>query len=65
MQKYNNKYSRVVTHHSTDLALPSLAYKIERVCAFSQRYGRIWVAFGLGEYDKNNCGSYTSLVKRA
>jgi hypothetical protein len=41
MQKYNTQYSRVVTHHSTDWALRSLAYKIGRVCAFSTRYGRI------------------------
>lgn len=41
-KKYNTKYSHVVTHRSTDLALPSLAYKIERVCAFSRRYGRIY-----------------------
>lgn len=40
-QKYNTQYSRVVTHHSTDWALRSLAYKIGRVCAFSTRYGRI------------------------
>ena len=41
LQKYNTTYSRVVTHHSTDVALRSLACKIGRVCAFSSRYGRI------------------------
>lgn len=40
-QKYNTTYSRVVTHHSTDVALRSLACKIGRVCAFSSRCGRI------------------------
>lgn len=43
IKKYNTKYSRVVTHHSTDLALRSLACVIGRERAFSSRYGRIWL----------------------
>lgn len=56
IKKYNTTYSRVVTHHSTDVALRSLACKIGRVCAFSSRYGRIWKSSFLSAFKQITFG---------
>ena len=44
-KNYSTKYSRVVSNHSTDLAISSLTLEIGRDPVLSTMYGRSWKCF--------------------